>query len=145
MSSTTPLRQPVTDGLIAMLATATGFPCWDADGPDPADSDYGTMPYSVVEHVGGGIADGDVGSPDGMVAALWQVTSVGATRAQALGLADRVRDAVLSRDTGGAFTNTITATGVDIVERRYSGDAGTRVEADIVNFTEDYRLTLVAT
>lgn len=143
MSSKAPARQAVTDALVAMLADVTECPAWDPDGPHPASSDYDSMPYSVVECVGGGVSLGDLGSPDGMVAVLWQVTSVGSTRAQALGLADRVREAIIARDTGGEFPNAISAHGVRVTERRWEGDGGVQVDGDVVNVVEDFRLTLV--
>lgn len=91
----------VTDAVLA-LARATGIPVGDgvkAEGG--ADAGWQGAPgqssfvgYAVLHHIEGGRTYGTIAGPNENADLLYQVTCVGATRAQAEQVADDLREAL---------------------------------------------------
>lgn len=139
--SVPPPRQPVTDALATMLTSATGHDWFDSDAQW---GQSGRWPYGIVEQLPGGAPVGGViGHPDDMVAVTWQATAVGRTPAQAHGLMDRARTAILARDATGAHTHPLPAAPTVVIARRWDTDAGVTLEADVVNVAERFTLILM--
>lgn len=136
-----PLRAPVTSALVDMLAATTRHPAGDGDASFTGDE----HPYTVVDALPGGVPGGHVGAPDTVADVVWQVTAVGETRAQAEGLMDRARTAILARDDSGAYVNALDALPTVVVARRWDGDGGLVVDAGVVNVSERFRFTIRAT
>jgi hypothetical protein len=54
-------------------------------------------PYVIVQPLPGGMFDGPLGCPDDDASLIWQVTCVGATRAQCEATADRVNSLLIGQ------------------------------------------------
>lgn len=114
----------VTDAVIAVLEDA-GLVVGDAEKPktDPcgwagAPGKSNFVPYVVVYPLAGGTIDGTLDGPHEDAWPLYQLTSVGATRAQAEWTADVARDALLA--------NTLAVTGRRITHVQIDELAGAR-------------------
>lgn len=90
----------VTDGVVAALEDA-GLTV--GDGEKPAGGGWvgtagqsGFVPYVVVYPLAGGTVDGPIDGPAEDAYPLYQITAVGATRAQCEWAADTARDALLA-------------------------------------------------
>lgn len=102
----------VTTSLFAMVAAATGRPMGDhgaqlANG-DPIDT---SADYVVGWKIDGGEAHGSLGDAHQDLTLVYQFDSVGRTRQQCEGLADRVRAAMLDVTATGGHVHTLAGTG----------------------------------
>lgn len=99
-----PHTSAIVDKLDAELKT------FDAGAPDltnnPGGQGWGWQgqpgasvfrPYFVVYPLPGGYFDGTLGDPDNDASLIWQVTCVGATRAQCEAAADRANDVLIGQ------------------------------------------------
>ncbi|MCF1598296.1 hypothetical protein [Streptomyces muensis] len=116
-------RRLVTQALGALLATATGKPCGAGALPQ-VDGKPAEPPYSVLRSLtltldGAPFTDRHEDSDT-----YYQVDCVARTHAQAEWLADRVRTAVLGRDTDGAWLHALTVPGFSCYARELALDAG---------------------
>lgn len=86
-----------TDAMLAAVIAATtalSIPVGDGHRPDdPA------VPYAVVHNLPSGMFDGSLSAPNDDGSPLFQVSSWGASREQSQGVADRIRDHLLTPGT----------------------------------------------
>ena len=133
----TPDRRPVTEALVAFLATATGKPVGRATAPLGVDGTPAAPPFAVVYPLPGGDTWGPVyDAPDAGAQLPYQVTSVGLRADQAEWLADKVRQAMLGR-TNGALTPLVVS-GVTVLDRSITGYGGAVVDGDVVSVPDSY-------
>lgn len=137
-------RLAVTKALRAALEAGTGKPCGWGRLPTLPDGSPAPPPYTVLSLAG---AAHTAGSPlvdrTGDVAELlYQVTSVGGTRAdQAEWMADRAEDVLLGQTASG-FRHPIVVPGARVLARRLADDVGGRTEGGIVSHVTRYILTV---
>lgn len=120
---TVPDRQLVTTALVAMVAAGTGKSTGDHKAPatlTPGD------PYAIVYAIPGGrFWGGGLVAPDASADLVYQVDSIGATRAQAEWMGDRVRRTILARTSTGAFQVAFPAVaGWSMADREPDGGPG---------------------
>src|SRR5438270_13362963 len=99
-----PNRLPVTEGLVALLATGTGRPVGVTRAPyKGTDVEHvADPPYAIVYPLPGGAVTGSYFShPDEEVTWVYEVTSVGIRDDQAQWMADVARQSILGRDASG--------------------------------------------
>jgi hypothetical protein len=101
----------------------------DGKVPAPAnpDADVPAMPYSVVDAIPGGPGEGNWAFPEADVVFVFQVSSVGASRAQAQGMADKVVKALFERNAAG-YVHALAIAGVDVVFRAVQSTGGVTQE-----------------
>lgn len=112
MTFTSPARSPHTTALLRALDSRTGILVGDGRKPDgggwqgdPGTSEF--VRYLVLHPLPGGEFDGPLGDPNADSSLPWQVTAVGASRAQCEDAADAARAALLGEpitvpDRGGS-------------------------------------------
>jgi len=142
-------QRPVTDALIAMIATATARPCGDHESPPDGSLADG---YTYVYSIDGGEFDGPpFWSPESDGILVYQIMSVGYDRDHVEWIADRVRLTMLSRSPAGAFQVPFPAmAGLAVVHREPDGTSpGVIPEGPpanrVYNIPERYRLAVVST
>lgn len=141
----------VTDALIAMLQSVTGKQIGDGEAPlELSDGE----PYAFVQTIPGGYHEGDASNPDTTCTAVYQVTSIGATRWQAEAMRDLAHRAILARF-ATAFTNpidnyieneatkTLAALGWKVAGRTHDSSGGVMPEGVVFNAHERYELWVV--
>lgn len=142
---TVPDRQLLTTGLVTMLGTGTGKTIGDHKAP--ASRPVGE-PYAIVyaltsaEFWGPGLV-----APESSGDFVYQVDSIGASRAQAEWMGDRVRRTILAR-TNGTFQVAFPApAGWAVADREHTGGGGVDVAGAPPNevFTVPERYTLRVT
>lgn len=129
-------RQYFTDGVIDLLQRGTGKLVGDHTAPDRDgrdDSDY--FPYAIVYNIPGGGSDGGLGFGYEETDVIYQVTSVGLTRAQADWMADRCRLTWLARSGPGFQVPFLSPDGWTVSGRmpEYGFSGGIDVEGDPPN------------
>lgn len=119
---TVPDRQLFTTALASMLGTATGKAIGDHKAPTTRTAGE---PYAIVYSIGGGGFWGaGLVSPDASGDLVYQVDAIGATRAQAEWMSDRVRRSLLAR-TNGTFQVAFPAVaGWTVADREPDGGPG---------------------
>lgn len=142
-------KQLVTTALIGMLATATERPCGDHASPPTGVLADG---YTYVYSIDGGSYDGSpFWSPEADATLVYQVTSVGLSRAHAEWLADRVRLTMTSRSSDGGFQVAFPAlAGMTVIHRAPDGTSPGVIpegppENRVYNIPERYRISVVST
>lgn len=134
------IARTLTDGVISVL-TAAGLTIGDAEIPaaggwagEPGKSAF--TGYAVVHGIPGGVTDGPIDGTDEDATAIYQVSSFGATRANAEAVGDLVRSALLS--------GTITSSGrkvlwvhIDMLGQSYRDDT---VQPPLWRVDERYRI-----
>lgn len=120
---TVPDRQLVTTALIAMLSTGTGKQVGDHKAPAVLTKGE---PYAIVYSLtGGGYWGPGLVAPTASSDVVYQIDAIGATRAQAEWMGDRVRRTVLARTATGAFQVAFPAVaGWDMADREPAGGPG---------------------
>lgn len=135
---TTPARRPVTDALAAFLAAETGRPIGKGTAPLTAAGQPAEPPYAIVYPLGGGATWGPTyAGPDEGADLPYQVTSVGLRTDQAEWMADRVRQAMLTR-LDGTLAAQLAVPGVNVLDRSMTGYGGLDREGDVVSIPDSY-------
>ncbi len=135
----------VTDALRALISEGTNRPCGDHGSPPGGILWEG---YTFVYSIEGGSFDGPpLGSPEEDATFVYQVTSVGATRAHAQWLADKVNWLLTSRDEyGGFLTDFPTLEGMSVIDRSPDEfSPGVVSEGTIYTIPVRYRISVVST
>jgi hypothetical protein len=99
-----------TDAIVDSLDAGTTMKVFDAGAPNLNENPSGTgwgwqgdpgaskfMPYCIVYPLAGGVFDGPLGCPDDDASLTWQVTCVGATRAQCEWAADKANEILIGQ------------------------------------------------
>lgn len=133
----------ITDALITMLETATGKQIGDARAPEPTTDDTPDYPYAVLVSLGRTQSSGSIAAPHSDVSIMYQVTSVGENRDQADWMADKVREAILGRNSTG-FTNALSGSGWRCTFREPSMDGGLIEGGQLMNRPERFILSFSA-
>ncbi|MGD3109494.1 hypothetical protein [Streptomyces sp. YGL11-2] len=116
-------RARVTEALRAMLAAATGKPCGLGRLP-VVDGRPASLSYTVLYPQGGPVGGAPLADRSEDAHLVYQVTVVAARADQAEWLADRVREALLSRTDTGQWANAIQVPGVRVWAREMLADDG---------------------
>lgn len=125
---------PLTDALVAFLASLTGRPVGDGRLPTQADP-----PFAVVYQIPGGefwgaeYADAQAGA-----AVAYQITSVDVTRAGAELHADSIRHALCDRLADGSFVDPLTAAGLVVLDRELISFDGVDSDQGVFNARDTY-------
>lgn len=141
---TVPDRQLITTALVAMLGTGTGKAIGDHKAPTLTPG----QPYAIVyaltsaEFWGPGLV-----APESSGDFVYQVDSIGATRAQAEWMGDRVRRTILARANGAFQVAFPVVAGWTMADREHAGGGGVDVAGVPPNevFTVPERYTLRVT
>ncbi len=96
------MSRTLTDELISVVATGTGHQIGDAEAPAAP-----VLPYAVLYPIPSPAHSGDLSLPDRDRTWSYQFTSVGQTREQAQGMADKIQDSI--------ETDTFAPTGITIM------------------------------
>lgn len=106
MNAGVPERRPVTRAVRTMLETVTARPV--ISHRQAEQSDPPARPYTVLSYFGWSGSAGPMWlSPDADVIWLYQTTAVGEHEDQAEALGDRIREAMVGVDAGGAYLEAI--------------------------------------
>lgn len=132
--------EPVDSSFQAFLETNTGRGVGLAKLPTST-----AVPYAIVYPMTSGMGDGSYADPEEDRELLYQLTCVGETPQQARWMSDKVRRAILGRNSSGAYLYTMTLTGVN-VQRRSSDMLGSILPsgADLYQIADTYRLLVGA-
>lgn len=127
----------VTDTVVGALLAA-----WPRVGDHEAPDDRG-YPYLILSTVPGGARDGSHGDPHEDVELVYQVRSVGVSRAQAQAALARARTVFLER-ANGEYTTPLAGAGWVAYHRELDADAGVGHEPGSVIYdaAERYRLAV---
>lgn len=141
-------RGPITAALQALLVAGTQRPCGVAQLPTVPAPGGGmvpaAVPYNVLYPMGGPVSGPPFGDASADASVTWQVTSVADRADQAEWLADRTR-AVLVGRTGDHWTHQLTLSGVSVMNRRMTDDAGVIPEGATVTYVQRVTLDLTPT
>lgn len=126
----------VTDGLLAfceaaLVGTAAEGLVGDAKAPDGA---AGEPPYIVVYRVASGYgAIGAIVQPDDMRNVKYQLSAVGANRAQSEWILDRVLVRLTDLGSGTGYTYPLTVEDHSVIEREVVTDIGIGAEGAMLS------------
>ena len=126
----------ITDGLIsfcetALVGTAAEGMVGDAKAPDGA---AGEPPYMVVYRVASGYAPiGAIIQPDDMRNVKYQLSAVGANRAQSEWVLDRVLVRLTDLTSGSGYTYPLTVADHAVIEREVVTDIGIGAEGAMLS------------
>lgn len=150
MSDGIPARRLLTSALKQMLIDATGQPVEVSRAPfkNNDTKQVADVPYAILYPLPGGGSEGGapLTHPDADLQFVYQVTSVALRDDQAEWMADKVRWAMLGRDSSGTFRWSLTATGMTVMDRRLSGAVGGLDLVDqIYQIPESYSIYVTTT
>lgn len=120
-------RSPLTQALLTMLNAAPTLVV-----PDTSRFDVGRAPddpprnkegllihgYGIIYPLTSPIYWGSLQDPEDVLTAAYQITFAGRTPEHVQNLSDATHKVLLNRGTNGVFANSITAAGLNVVERR---------------------------
>lgn len=138
-------RIDVTDAVLAVLrAGIEDKEIGDHQAPGDSTTELPNVPYAVVYAIPGGDVDGPpLGDMFEDASMVYQVTSVGERRNQCEWMAEKVREVLVGRDSGG-YSTEIAVDGAVVVGREVSFVGGVTLEGDRFNATEQYVLHLTS-
>lgn len=141
--------RPLTDALIAMLESVVSASLearaskviGDHHSPTPPQgSDNPETPYIAVYRINQMISGAPFGDSSSDAEVIYQLTSVGRTRAQAEGMADAGRRAILDYD-GANYTNPIIPDdGQRVIRRELESAESATWAGSLCNVIERFRL-----
>ena len=133
---------PLDDAVLALIADVTGCPSDIARAPlIEGSSNSAPPPYTIVYPMPGGRGFSGPGfaAPNADVVVYYQVRSVGERRDQVRALSDRVRQAFLAREEGGAFVHALEIENGSVMDRWPEGSPGMlRRDGSLFYVDEDY-------
>lgn len=145
---TVPSRHLLTRAIVALLESATERPCAAVHPPYPGGDAAvpAPFPYSILYPITGGALSGSFFyHPEEDAAFAYQVTSCGERDDQADALADKVRTAILGRDSGGSFLYPLSIGNLIVQDREGLGSPGGVDRIDMIyQVSESYLVRVSA-
>ena len=143
---TVPSRKPLTDALKSMLETATTRPVGVLRAPI-INGEAAQLPYVVIfPDKGGRFMGPPLTAPNADAAFPYMIKCVGGREDQTELLADRVRTAILGRESDGSFSTGLTPTGLTVMDRQPGLDStGELRQTGKISEIDDFYIIVVTT